>query len=890
MSKQQIDYTGKAKEILRGIYAKPSDILPLAKTLQGQRHFGYARRILAIARKDPHAKDVEGLPLKLAQLHALCTYKDPDLPADSRLDRALDILESIEDLKATKNQETLGIAGAIYKRKWEVDSQKQHLERSLAFYLRGYDLGIKSDNGYTGINAAFVLDLLSSQEEAESQKAGDTSQTAKARQAQAHEIREAIINALTEKAEQARQAAQAGQPAETPENDYWFLVTLAEAYFGLARYRDAVPFLSRAADIDVSTWQRETTARQLASLAMLSHDYRSAVEMESSEAWQALMIFLKDNVAGVRTAFLGKVGLALSGGGFRASLFHIGVLARLAELDMLKHVEVLSCVSGGSIIGAHYYLEVRKLLQEKRDQDIRGEDYIEIVKRIEKDFLEGVQRNIRTRLAGHLPTNIKMIFNPSYSRTLYVGELYESEIFSRVKDGGGNAPRWLNDLLVNPLGEDEEFRPKSDNWRRSAKVPILVLNATPLNTGHNWQFTASWMGEPPASKNNEVDGNYRFRRLYYGDAPKEQRKVRLGHAVAASSCVPGLFEPIALPSLYDKKVVRLVDGGVHDNQGVAALLDQDCTVLLVSDASGQMNAIDDPSASLLGVPLRSNSILMSRVREAQFLDLVARRRSSLLRGVMFIHLKKGLQSAPVDWVNCEDPYDRNDGEEFYDETQDASNLQLTRYGILKKVQARLSAIRTDLDSFSDVEGYSLMTSGYRMTENEFGECIEGFATPKSANEQWRFLSVEKPMKQVADCEDEHKDLIKLLEVGKGSAFKIWKISKALRFVSYFLGFVAAAALAWMCYQLWDKSLPILTVGKLLTPVLFLVAVLLIGKLVSQTARLREILVKICIGFALALVGWAAAAIHINIFDRWFLLRGKVNYPANKSQKARAAGK
>ena len=42
----------------------------------------------------------------------------------------------------------------------------------------------------------------------------------------------------------------------------------------------------------------------------------------------------------------GKVGLALSGGGFRASLFHIGVLAKLAELDVLRHVEVLSCVKG----------------------------------------------------------------------------------------------------------------------------------------------------------------------------------------------------------------------------------------------------------------------------------------------------------------------------------------------------------------------------------------------------------------------------------------------------------------------------------------------------------------------------------------------------------------
>ena len=41
-----------------------------------------------------------------------------------------------------------------------------------------------------------------------------------------------------------------------------------------------------------------------------------------------------------------KLGLALAGGGFRASLFHLGVLRRMAELDLLRHVQVLSAVSG----------------------------------------------------------------------------------------------------------------------------------------------------------------------------------------------------------------------------------------------------------------------------------------------------------------------------------------------------------------------------------------------------------------------------------------------------------------------------------------------------------------------------------------------------------------
>ena len=265
-----------------------------------------------------------------------------------------------------------------------------------------------------------------------------------------------------------------------------------------------------------------------------------------------------------------------------------------------------------------------------------------------------------------------MTFRLDYSRTLRAGELYESEIYSRIKDGeGGN--RWLNNLYVRPKG-DENLVPKDNNWRRSNKVPILILNATTLNTGHNWQFTATWMGEPPGTIDTRIDANYRLRRMYYEDAPPGNRRVRLGYAVAASACVPGIFEPLPLTHLYEREsapaeraekpdvclepIVRLVDGGVHDNQGVSALLDQGCNVLLVSDASGQMNSEDFPKSGMLGVPLRSNSILQARIREAQYRDVATRRESGLLKGLMFIHLKQDLEMDPVDWVSCQDPSKR----------------------------------------------------------------------------------------------------------------------------------------------------------------------------------------------------------------------------------------
>src|SRR5262249_40553719 len=160
-----------------------------------------------------------------------------------------------------------------------------------------------------------------------------------------------------------------------------------------------------------------------------------------------------------------------------------------------------------------------------------------------------------------------------------------------------------------------------------------------LNSGNSWHFTARWMGEPPGLVGPEVNVNARYRRLWYQQAPTAAlQNFRLGHAVAASACVPGLFDPLVLADLYAGRTVRLVGGGVHDNQGVAALLNEGCTLMLCSDASGQMDDQKRPPDSLVGVPLRSNNILMSRVREVEYQDLRGRLDSHALRGLLFLHL------------------------------------------------------------------------------------------------------------------------------------------------------------------------------------------------------------------------------------------------------------
>lgn len=62
-----------------------------------------------------------------------------------------------------------------------------------------------------------------------------------------------------------------------------------------------------------------------------------------------------------------KIGLALSGGGYRAAAFHIGTLRALHKLNVLDKVDVISSVSGGSITAAYYVLNKDKGLIRLRN-------------------------------------------------------------------------------------------------------------------------------------------------------------------------------------------------------------------------------------------------------------------------------------------------------------------------------------------------------------------------------------------------------------------------------------------------------------------------------------------------------------------------------------------
>ena len=851
-----------AKAALRSGAGTVEEDRDLARQLKKHNLFDFACRLLARARQKP--TNDKKLRRELAQTHALCTYKNPDAPLIERLEDALRILEEEEDLATTTDQETLGLAGAIFKRRWQADGRKEHLETSFEYYRRGYDEGPDKDGGYTGINAACVLDLLADIEVRQAARTGGNADAVRDRKTQATAIRREIVKVLL---------AKRGAQQQQFDSNWWYVATLAEAYFGLEEVNDARIFLNVAQQIpDVPVWERNSTAQQLIMLARLQSKMyvtRAAGHMSTdplcdpksqleSPAWQLLREFLQVPQMALESSALGKVGLALSGGGFRASLFHIGVLAALAERDLLRHVEVLSCVSGGSILGAHYYLELQRLLETKPDTEITREDYIRIVERVASSFLAGVQQNIRMRTFGNPWDNLRMYFSRAYSRTHKLGEMYEKHLYSRVARNGGQPARFTADLRIRPADASPEFHPRDENWRRAAKVPALVVNTSSLNSGHQWQFTTSFMGEPPSIINTKVDGNYRLRRMYYDQAPKPYGQVRLGHAVGASSCVPGLFEPLQFNGLYKDIAVTLVDGGVHDNQGILSLLEQDCDQLIISDASGQMGEVDEPGVGPLPVLYRSDAIFQTRMRDLGYRDLASRVRGGVVSAT-YMHLKQGLEVTPKDWIECDDPKENP--------LATTTAAQFTAYDVRKDVQRLLADIRTDLDSFCDAEAHALMTSGYKMAAHNLKQ--RGFALAEEHEHKWEFQYIERAMRTG------NKRLMDILAQSGSLAFKIWKLSRPLRITGAVLLVVAFAAAVYAAWTMRDetKDIPLVTVGGLLTTILIFVLTAALGPVVGRILNAPGWLKRAVFGIGAAVAGWAIVAIHLTWFDRWYLRYG-----------------
>lgn len=504
-----------------------------------------------------------------------------------------------------------------------------------------------------------------------------------------------------------------------------------------------------------------------------------------------------------------RIGLALSGGGFRASLFHIGVLARLAELDLLRRVQVLSTVSGGSIIGAYYYLKVKQLLEGRRRDEPGVDPYVRIVDEISRDFLAVVQKDLRTRTLLD-PRKTARMLHDDYSRSDRMAGLLSHYLYGPL--AGGRAPR-LRDIKIHPATEPPgELDCKEYNRVAERKIPVLILNATALNNGRSWEFTSSWVGEADEDGASRLanEPGLRLTRLRFdaADHPAARAskldEVTLGHAVAASACVPAVFQPLAIHDLYRQEdqevVVQLVDGGVYDNQGLAALVASGCTHIIASDASGQLQDAMTPSARLLRVVGRTMDISMARIREESVGRTHLRERGEkLVRAVGSASGSDGIPDVASSFrvrefafLHLRQPFAG---------TQERPALDPA--GTAERLAYSSSVLRTDLDAFSDVEAFTLMYAGYclcdeRTDGDDRPELREMAARglPAAPAPDWNFLAIRDLLRREGPGADRER-VARLLAVGRSRVFRALGVGGVWAWLAALVLATPLVALVWL---------------------------------------------------------------------------------------------
>jgi NTE family protein len=232
------------------------------------------------------------------------------------------------------------------------------------------------------------------------------------------------------------------------------------------------------------------------------------------------------------------IGLALSGGGYRAMVFHVGALIRLNEVGLMRKIKRISSVSGGSITAAVLGTSWKDL----KFTDEVAVNFEIVVQRVRE--MADTTVDAGAIIGGILlPGSISDRVAKSYDKILFKGAK-------------------LNDL-------PDDSQPGN---------PRFVLNATNIQTAALWRFSRNYMGD-------------------YRVGLVEQPNVSLAAAVAASSAFPPVLSPSELDieqpvintpgaDLHKEpytKTAILSDGGVYDNLGLETIAKRYITIL-VSDA------------------------------------------------------------------------------------------------------------------------------------------------------------------------------------------------------------------------------------------------------------------------------------------------------------------
>jgi NTE family protein len=270
------------------------------------------------------------------------------------------------------------------------------------------------------------------------------------------------------------------------------------------------------------------------------------------------------------------LALCLSGGGYRAMLFHLGTLWYLNDAGYLPKLDRVSSVSGGSITAGVLATRWKQLQFDAGGKAANFGDAMVVPLR----KMAGTTIDAGSVIGG--------IFTPGTSVSDRIIKSYKKILFGEST---------LQDFPDQPR---------------------FVINATNVQTGSLFRFSKPYIAD------------YRIGRIM-------NPATSVAAAVAASSAFPPILSPARLDFQHGQwsdlnttecgrppfttKIV-LTDGGVYDNMGIETAWKR-CKRVLISDGGGKYQPEENPKSDWAQHALRINSTIDNQVRSLRKRQVVS---------------------------------------------------------------------------------------------------------------------------------------------------------------------------------------------------------------------------------------------------------------------------
>jgi predicted acylesterase/phospholipase RssA len=265
-----------------------------------------------------------------------------------------------------------------------------------------------------------------------------------------------------------------------------------------------------------------------------------------------------------------EIALTLSGGGYRAAAFHLGAIDSLNRLGLFDNVTMLSTVSGGTITGMMYAVDVT----EGRSYDQFYNGVYDLLSKT--DVIEKALDGLYTTPGPSKSASLSLIRSAAQ---VYVDDIFGDKTLGLLRGA------------------------------RQTRFKELIFNTTEFRIGNSFRFHRSQSA-------GAIIGNAKI-----PVPPEVADQTRLADILAASSGFPGAFEPIRFPDDFrwpdasslddvrqklgaafrneqgDSISVPLMDGGIYDNQGLESIelasnrAGSKLDLIIVSDTNQRDNSV-----------------------------------------------------------------------------------------------------------------------------------------------------------------------------------------------------------------------------------------------------------------------------------------------------------